>query len=413
MNFWKDLFIIILFSIGSLFVVSSFPGENQVDDTIIEDPGIPENLPPPEKMVYGIPASSYNVAYHKIKPNHFLSEILHSNGIQADKIHEISLLPDSLLDARKLKTGNRYAIFRDEEGNPAFFIYEKDPVNYVTIRLNSESIEVRNGSKPLTHVLKKASGTIVTSLWESMKDSGINPILAIELSEIYAWSIDFFGLQSGDSFKLIYEESYIDSVPANKVKVHGAWFKHNGMEFWAIPFIQEGKLSFFDEEGNSLRKAFLKAPLRFSRISSRFSNSRLHPILKIYRPHHGIDYAAPVGTPVLAVGDGVVMKAEYSKGAGYYVKIKHNSIYSTSYLHLRSYGKGIRQGAWVKQGDIIGYVGSTGLSTGPHLDFRFYKNGTAVNPLLIEAPPVEPVSENNRKAFNIVKEITMRSINAI
>ena len=202
------------------------------------------------------------------------------------------------------------------------------------------------------------------------------------------------------------------SISAGISKIHGAWFKHNGMEFWAIPFIQDGKRSYFDEAGNSLRKAFLKAPLRYSRISSGFSHSRLHPILKISRPHHGIDYAAPVGTPVLTVGDGFVNETGYSKGAGYYVKIKHNSVYATSYLHLSRFGKGVKKGAYVKQGDIIGYVGSTGLSTGPHLDFRFYKNGSAVNPLKVEAPPVEPISEKNSTLFNIMREITMRSLEA-
>jgi murein DD-endopeptidase MepM/ murein hydrolase activator NlpD len=207
---------------------------------------------------------------------------------------------------------------------------------------------------------------------------------------------------------VIYEESFVDSQSIGIDKVLGAWIYHNQNEFWAIPFIQDSVRSFFDEEGNSLRKAFLKAPLRFSRISSGFSNSRYHPVLKIRRPHHGIDYAAASGTPVHSVGDGVITKRGYQKnGGGNYVKIKHNSVYSTTYMHLSRFGKGIKQGVYVKQGDVIGYVGATGLATGPHLDFRFYKNGSPVNPLKVEAPPVEPVHEENKSTYGIARAFTM------
>jgi murein DD-endopeptidase MepM/ murein hydrolase activator NlpD len=236
-------------------------------------------------------------------------------------------------------------------------------------------------------------------------------MLAIELSEIFAWSIDFFGIQQGDRYKVIYQESFVDSQSIGITRIMGAWFYHNETDFWAIPFVQGGERSFFDEKGNSLRKAFLKAPLRYSRISSGFSHSRLHPILKIRRPHHGVDYAAPAGTPVLTVGDGVVTAVGYQRnGGGNYVKIKHNSVYSTTYMHLSRFGKGIRQGVYVKQGDIIGYVGSTGLSSGPHLDFRFYRNGSAVNPLRVEAPPVEPVEEENTAAYELVSTFTMQAL---
>jgi murein DD-endopeptidase MepM/ murein hydrolase activator NlpD len=235
-------------------------------------------------------------------------------------------------------------------------------------------------------------------------------MLAVELSEIYQWSIDFFGLQEGDKFKVIYDESFVDSNSVGISRIHAAWFYHAGHAFWAIPFEQDSVMSYFDEEGNSLRKAFLKAPLRFSRISSGFSNSRLHPILKIRRPHHGVDYAAPIGTPVQAVGDGQVIAAAYQRGGGNYVKLKHNGVYTTAYLHLSKFGKGIKQGAYVKQGDVIGYVGSTGLSTGPHLDFRFYKHGKAVNPLKVEAPPVEPVHEENLLDYELVKQSMMAAL---
>ncbi len=176
-----------------------------------------------------------------------------------------------------------------------------------------------------------------------------------------------------------------------------------GVDFWAIPFVQDSTRDFFDDQGKSLRKAFLKAPLRYSRISSRFSNSRYHPILKIRRPHHGVDYAAPTGTPVHAIGDGLVISKGYNGGGGNAVKIKHNGVYTTSYMHLHGYARGLHRGSYVKQGEVIGYVGSTGLATGPHLDFRVYKNGMAIDPLKMEAPPVEPVKEDNMTAFTEVK----------
>jgi murein DD-endopeptidase MepM/ murein hydrolase activator NlpD len=205
----------------------------------------------------------------------------------------------------------------------------------------------------------------------------------------------------------------IDDQSLGPGKIYGAEFTWAGKTTIAVPFIQDDKETFFDTDGNSLRKAFLKAPLKFSRITSRFSSSRMHPILRIRRPHYGVDYAAPVGTPVYAIGDGRVVAAGTENGAGGMVRIVHNSVYSTVYLHLSRFGPGIQQGAFVKQGDIIGYVGSTGLSTGPHLDFRFYKNGSPVDPLKVEAPPVEPVSEENRTAFEKNKAIVISLLETI
>jgi len=227
----------------------------------------------------------------------------------------------------------------------------------------------------------------------------------LQLSEIYAWTIDFFGLQNGDRFKVIYEEQYVDSATLGIDRILAASFYSEGKIYYAIPFKQDGKEDFFDEEGNSLRKAFLKAPLRFSHISSRFSNSRYHPILKIRRPHHGVDYAAPTGTPVHAIGDGKVIAKGYNGQSGNRVKIRHNSIYTTAYSHLSRYGKGIHVGAMVKQGQVIGYVGKTGLATGPHLDFRFYKYGKPVDPLKVKAPSVSPINGQNRSTYNQVSKI--------
>lgn len=370
----------------------------------------------PELNIYSIPVDSYVASYGKVRRNQFLADILFTYGLSNQDVYRISQLPDTLINERKIKPGNDYAFFTPSDSgqtghqpmNPFYFVYEKDPLNYVVIGIGRDSVWASNGQKNIEQRVQYVSGNIKTSLWESMQEISANPMLAVELSEIFAWTIDFFGVQRGDMYKVIYEESFVDSVSVGITQILGAWFYHNGTDFWAVPFVQDGTRSFFDEEGNSLRKAFLKAPLRFSRISSGFSHSRYHPVLKIRRPHHGVDYAAPRGTPVQTVGDGRVTNVGYQKnGGGNYVKIKHNSVYSTTYMHLQGFGKGIRTGVYVKQGDVIGYVGSSGLSTGPHLDFRFYKNGSAVNPLKVEAPPVEPVHEENETAYAMIRSITM------
>ena len=384
---------------------------NSCEQTITPVEQAVEEIVPEVEYFYGIPVDSFDVVQGIIRRNELLGNILHNHGVSNRQVYELSLLPRDQFDVRRVKAGNRYALFLDSVG-VRYLVYEQDRVKYAVVHFD-DSVHVESREKPVEIRNLEASGEVVISLWEDLRTQQANPMLALELSEIYAWSIDFFGLQRGDRYKVIYDETFVDSLSVGITKIHAAWFYHAGREFWAIPFVQDDVMSFFDEEGNSLRKAFLKAPLRFSRISSRFSHSRLHPILKIRRPHHGVDYAAPVGTPVLAVGDGQVTAAAYERGGGNYVKIKHNSVYNTSYLHLSRFGKGIRKGAWVKQGDVIGYVGSTGLSTGPHLDFRFYKNGSPIDPLKVEAPPVEPIHEENLVDFALVRNSILAELKAV
>jgi murein DD-endopeptidase MepM/ murein hydrolase activator NlpD len=236
-------------------------------------------------------------------------------------------------------------------------------------------------------------------------------MVALELSEMYAWTVDFFGLQTGDNFTVVYDEMYVDTVSVGIGKIYAASFNHVGKELLAIPFVQDNVEAFFDADGNSLRRAFLKAPLRYSRISSRFSGSRLHPILKIRRPHYGVDYAAPVGTPVYAIGDGRIIMAGYQKGAGRIVKVRHNGVYTSTYMHLSGFGKGVSNGKYVAQGELIGYVGSSGLSTGPHLDFRVSRNGSPIDPLKMESPPVDPVKPENKDAFESIRLASLDLLN--
>jgi len=393
-----------LITIGVIFLTRHPEDHGEIlieyNDSIISEVFIPRE--------YGLAIDSFHIITGKIKRNQTLGTLLYGYGISHDTIHKLAMASTDVFDLRKVRMGNPYKIFcsLDTNHRVMHFVYEHTSVDYVMFNIE-DSIWVSRQVKDIIQKNREVSATISSSLWETMLDIEVDPMLAFELSEIYAWSIDFFGLQEGDGFKVLYKEQFVDTTYIGLGKIHGAVFYHAGEEFYAVPFIQDSVESFFDQEGNSLRKAFLKAPLRFSRISSRYSHSRMHPVLKIRRPHLGVDYAAPIGTPILAVGDGKIIKTGYTKGNGNWIKIQHNSVYATAYLHLSRYGKGIRNGVYVKQGDVIGYVGSTGLSTGPHLDFRFYKNGYPVDPLKVKAPPVEPIKEENQllydSLFNIAK----------
>ena len=366
------------------------------------------------KLVHGIPVDSYNIVTGKVKRNQFFSNILASFNVPRDTIDELLRKNSAVFDPKKVRTGSSYSVFlsRDTANRADYLIYEHDPmVSYVfsmkdTLTISRYDAEVKK-------MLRYSSGTINTSLWETAVEQNLNPNLSSDLSEIYAWTIDFFGLQQGDRFKVIYEEEFIGEQTIGISKVHTALFEHGGSAIYAIPFIQDSTMSFFDTTGVSLRKAFLKAPLRYSRISSRFSGGRFHPILKIVRPHHGVDYAAPVGTPVVSIGDGRVTQTAFENGSGRIVRITHNSIYSTAYMHLSRFGPGIAPGVYVKQGQVIGYVGSSGLSTGPHLDFRFYRGGSAVDPLKVEAPPVNPVAPEAMNEFKIIADGYISLLNTI
>jgi murein DD-endopeptidase MepM/ murein hydrolase activator NlpD len=359
-------------------------------------------------LTFGIPSDSFSVIPGHIKPNRFLSQILLEHGVSLREIDQVIKNSASVFDVRAIRSGNNYTLFCDTDSiaKVRYLVYEHDPTTCYVFSFN-DSLNITQFKKEIKKIIRYSSGTIETSLWESMLAEGLHPTLVGELSEIFAWTVDFFGLQKGDSYKVIYEESFIDEKSLGVGKIYGAQFTWTGKTTIAVPLIQDGKETFFDCDGNSLRKAFLKAPLQFSRISSRFSSSRFHPILRIRRPHFGVDYAAPIGTPVHAIGDGKIISAGTENGSGKMVKIVHNSVYTTAYLHLSRFGSGVSPGAFVKQGDIIGYVGSSGLSTGPHLDFRFYKSGSPVDPLSIEAPSVEPVSEDNKARFEKNKRVVL------
>jgi len=382
----------------SLIVITSCNNEKQL--AVIEKI---EEIPEP-KFEYGICIDSLVVIKDQVKKNEFLADILLRYGVDYPTIDHIAKYTKDTFDVRKIRRGNNYAVIctNDSAQRALYFVYEISSAEYVLYHLIDSAFASR-GQKIITMKVDSVIGVIESSLWNAMVDQEADPNLANELSEIYAWTIDFFGLRKGDTYKAIYEQYFVEDKYIGLGKIIAANFYHLGEDHYAFYFEQNNAGDYFDEEGNSLQRTFLKAPLRFTRISSGFSHSRMHPVLKIRRPHHGVDYAAPTGTPVYTVGDGVVSKKGYQKrGGGNYVKIKHNGTYSTTYMHLSGYAKGINVGKKVKQGDLIGYVGSTGLATGPHLDFRFYRNGKAVNPLKVESPPSKPIDPDYQVRFDSV-----------
>ncbi len=351
-------------------------------------------------LEYGIPVDSFNVVNGFVKRDQTLGNLLINYGVKMEIVNQLPLTTKDVFDIRHFKAGNRYKAFYTLDSLPKlrYLIYEDTQVDYYIFDF-SDSLVIRKEQKKVEAIRKLSEATISTSLWETMQQYNLNPVLALDLSEIFAWTVDFFGLYPGDKFKVYYDELYVDGAPINIGTIFAARFEHRGETYYAFRFSQDSTPSYWDEKGNSLRKSFLKAPLRFSRISSRFSGNRFHPVLKIYRPHTGVDYAAPVGTPVMSIGDGVVIEKGYTFAAGNYLKIRHNSVYTTGYNHFSKFGKGIEKGVRVSQGQIIGYVGQTGYATGSHLDLRFWMNGKPVDPLKIKAPPVEPIKPENLAVF--------------
>lgn len=364
---------------------------------------------------YGIPVDKYNVMYGVVEPNQHLSYILSKLGLSAGEIHRLSEKCDGVFDVRKIRSGQAYAFFtrKDSLATPRFFVYEENPRSYVVFDLRDE-YKVSRGENPVEWKQKEVKGSVQSSLWMAMQDCNTSPQLAVDLSHIFGWTIDFFGIQKNDEFRVIYEQEYVDGQALQSFRILAASFRASDSTYYAIPFVQDGEELYYNTNGNSLEGAFLKAPLDYYRISSRFTNSRYHPVLKRYRAHHGVDYAAPTGTPVYAIGSGkVIAKGYQANGGGNYVKIRHNSVYTTTYMHLSRFAKGLQVGSAVKQKEVIGYVGSTGLSTGPHLDFRVYENGKPINPLTIKSQPKKPISAANRDSFNIVCDSLVGRLKAL
>ena len=348
----------------------------------------------PVRYEYGLPVDSFRIDTGYVKSGETLGGIMSRLGADRKQQAQIATLSSNVFDVRKLRPGKTYYGLHQTDSagveHLCYWIYVAS-VREATVLDMRDKIHAEKHEKPIRYELRQAEAVIESSLWNAMSKNDLPVELALELSDIYAWTIDFFGLQKGDSIRVLFDEIYVDSMRTGIGQIYACNFYH-ARQWQQAYYFEAGDLhTYFDENGKSLRKAFLKAPLNYKRISSRFTYARKHPVLKIVRPHTGVDYAAPLGTPVSTIGDGIVIEKGYKGQAGNMVKIKHNSTYTTAYLHLSKYGDGIKQGVRVRQGQVIGYVGSTGASTGPHLDFRVWKNGTPIDPLKLESPPADPV----------------------
>ncbi|MBO5500075.1 MAG: peptidoglycan DD-metalloendopeptidase family protein [Bacteroidales bacterium] len=359
----------------------------------------------------GFCTDSLEVREGKVRKGQFFSTLLGELGMSQKEAYDLTVACDSVFDVRTLRVGNAYKAYYSSELE--YLVYERDRASSVVFscRLPYGAWEYR---KPVTVESRYADVTINTSLWNDMLAADVSPLLILSLSDIYAWTIDFFGLQKGDRFRVLYDEKMCDGEVLAVDTVRYAVFSHDGEDLPMIMFNQRDSGNiWWNEKGESMRKAFLKAPLQYSRISSGFSYARRHPVTRKVQPHTGVDYAAPKGTPVMTIGDGVVTSVKYEGAGGNTVRIRHNSVYSTAYLHLSKYAKGLKAGQRVRQGEVIGYVGSTGRSTGPHLDFRVWKNGTPINPLKMDSPPAEPLKEEHRAAFEATAEKCRARIDTI
>jgi len=372
-----------------------------------------------EKIIteFGYTLNNYNVKKSKVKNGDSFGSILERNNLYYPQIYNIVQKVKKVYDIRKINIGKPYTILssKDSLNTPLVFIYQPNKIDYVVVSL-ADSLWAEKKSKAVKIKEFKAEGIITSSLSETMEKQKLSPLLSNELSEIYAWTIDFFRLEKGDNFKIIYSAKYIDdSIYVGLNRIHSAFFEHRGKPFYAIEFETDPKrgiVEYFDENGKNLRRAFLRSPVQFSRVSSRYNLKRR---IAYYgyriRPHKGTDFAAAVGTPIRATASGTVTKSSYTRSNGNYVKIKHNGTYSTQYLHMDK--RGVKVGQFVKQGDYIGTVGMTGNTSGPHVCYRFWKNGRQVDPLKQKLPEAKPISKELKERYMIHMDPIKKQLDAI
>ena len=373
-----------------------------------------------ENIEFGFNLDNYKVDRDTIKFGDSFGEIMLRNKLSYSQIYNIVQSIKDSFDVRWLTAGKSYVILssKDSLPNPQYFIYQPNLLNYVVIDFsNFDLITAYNEKKPFKIVKKSTSGIINNSLSETMDQNGLPWELINQLSDIYAWTIDFTRIQKGDRFKIVYNERYIeDTILVGIKSIDAAYFQHNGEELYAYNFVVDSfkkTPEFFDHNGSSLQRTFLKSPLRFSNISSRYNlKRRIAYYGNKVRPHKGTDFAAPTGTPIMATADGKVIKSSYTRGNGYYVKIQHNNKYATQYLHMQKKGR-VKQGQYVKQGEVIGRIGMTGNTSGPHVCYRFWKNGKQVDPFKQKLPPGKPVPKELKANFDIYKIPLEESLNQI
>lgn len=358
-----------------------------------------EEEPPAPVIVeeYGIVLNDLEVVRDTVKSGDSFGNILINQGISHAKVYEIVEKVKDTFNSRRIVKGKPYLILKakDSAQTVQTFIYENDKINYTVVNLK-DSIHAYKAKKPVTISKRTVSGVITSSLSDAIESQGLNFLLTHELNNIYQWSIDFFRLQKGDKFKMVLYERYIeDSIYAGIENIEASVFVHQDKPYYAFNFVKDsvtGETDFYDDQARPLQSFFLKAPLNYSRISSRYAPRRFHPVQKRWKAHKGTDYAANHGTPIWSTANGVVIASGYTSGNGNYVKIRHNNTYTTQYLHMSR--RNVKNGQRVKQGDVIGFVGSTGLATGPHVCYRFWVNGQQVDPFRQNLPSAEPLKKH-------------------
>jgi len=379
------------------------------DDKSVEEIPVvvePEIKIDSSKFFFGHNLDSFEVVEDEIKYGETLGKILNDHGVNHTKVHYLAKASEDVFDVRDFKVGKQYMVLKSLDSNATAlkFVYKANAVDYYFYNFE-DSIFVEQFSKPVTIKRQFASGVIKSSLSQTMDEAGLSQRLVMAFAdEIYPWTINFFSVQSGDKFKVIYDAKYVDGEFIGIGKVHAANFNHFDNDYYAFSFDGAGYDDYFDEEGNNLRNAFLKAPVQFTRISSKYQPRRRHPVTGRVKAHKGTDFAAPKNTPIFSTADGIVTHAQYKKFNGNYVKIRHNATYTTQYLHMNKIAKGMKPGKKVKQGEVIGYVGKTGLATGYHVCYRFWVNGKQKDPFKVKLPPSKPVADKYRSAFNLVME---------
>ena len=371
-----------------------------------------------EKIIkqFGFTLNDYTVKRDTVKSGDSFGSILEDNNLFYPQIYNIVQKAKKVFDVRRINIGKPYSILssKDSLETPQVFIYQPNLIDYVVVSL-TDSLWAEKKSKAVKLVEFEAEGVITSSLSETMEEKKLSPLLSNELSEIYAWTIDFFRLEKGDNFKVIYSSKFVDdSISVGLNRIHSAYFEHRGKPFYAIEFEtdpKKGLVEYFDENGKNLRRAFLRAPVQFSRISSRYNLKRKIAFYGRVRPHRGTDFAAPRGTPIRATASGTVTKSSYTRSNGNYVKIKHNGTYSTQYLHMDK--RGVKVGQFVNQGDYIGTVGMTGNTSGPHVCYRFWKNGKQVDPLKQKLPEAKPISKELKEKYLVHMGPVKKQLDAI
>jgi murein DD-endopeptidase MepM/ murein hydrolase activator NlpD len=365
-------------------------------------------------VLFGMVVNDLRVVEDEVKKNQRFFDLFDSVHLPPHVQKQLTALSKKVFDFRKVGAHKKYTLIHENDSlrTARALVYEPNAIDYIIFHLK-DSLLVEVCQREVITLEKTISGRIESSLSETIEQLNISHELTNKFVDIFGWQVDFQRLQKGDQFKLIYEENLVEEKPISIGKIVGIYFEHFNQGYYAFPFDQGNGEDYFDEKGNSLRKALLKYPIEFTRISSRYSRSRFHPVVKVFRPHLGTDFAAPTGTPIRSVGDGTVQEAHYSANNGNYVKIHHNGTYTTGYLHMSKIASGVVAGTRVKQGQTIGYVGSTGLATGPHLCYRFWRNGVQIDALRVELPPSQPVKKEHAENFGQVKEALIKRLQLI